>query len=305
MWVIDRPIALDSQDSSQRAQINGQEFSFYVARPNQSPCCISVCYAYNDPGFAVDKIIRVRGLKKSFQGTEVLRGVDLAVEACQLTVLIGPSGCGKSTLLRCLNGLEVFDEGSISVNGLTLERDPAHPRADGEFNRITHRLREVMGMVFQAFNLFPHMTALENVALPPTVVKGISAHEARLDALRLLEKVGLRHQAGLYPAQLSGGQQQRAAIARALAMKPKVLLYDEPTSALDPALVDEVLDVMKELHGEGITQLVVTHEMRFARDAAEKIVFISEGRVIEEGEPCGMFTSPSDPRTRQFLKRFL
>lgn len=250
-----------------------------------------------------DEIIQIQGLKKAFQGTEVLRGVDLAVKACQLTVLIGPSGCGKSTLLRCLNGLEVFDEGSISVNGLTLRRDPAHPHE--EFGRITHQLRAVIGMVFQSFNLFPHMTALENISLPPTVVKGVSPREARAEALRLLEKVGLKDQAGLYPAQLSGGQQQRAAIARALAMRPKVLLYDEPTSALDPALVDEVLEVMRELDGEGITQLVVTHEMRFARDAAEKIVFVSEGRVIEEGEPRRIFTNPTDPRTRQFLKRFL
>ena len=252
-----------------------------------------------------EHIIEIQGLKKAFQGNPVLRGVDLMVEACQLTVLIGPSGCGKSTLLRCLNGLEVFDEGRISVSGLLLERDPAHPRADREFQRITHQLRTATGMVFQSFNLFPHMTALENVARPPTIVQRVPPREARANAHQLLEKVGLKDKTALYPAQLSGGQQQRAAIARALAMKPKVLLYDEPTSALDPALVDEVLEVMKELDSEGITQVVVTHEMRFARDVAEKIVFLSEGRVIEEGDPNRIFTDPVDPRTRQFLKRFL
>jgi polar amino acid transport system ATP-binding protein len=250
-------------------------------------------------------IIEIKGLKKTFQGNPVLLGVDLTVEACQLTVLIGPSGCGKSTLLRCLNGLEVFDEGWISVDGLSLQRDPAHPRSDREFQRVTYHLRTVMGMVFQSFNLFPHMTTLENVSRPPVIVRGVPAREARANAYRLLEKVGLKDKTDLYPAQLSGGQQQRAAIARALAMKPKVLLYDEPTSALDPALVDEVLEVMKELDAEGITQVVVTHEMRFARDVAEKIVFLSEGRVIEEGEPGKIFTDPADPRTRQFLKRFL
>jgi polar amino acid transport system ATP-binding protein len=160
-------------------------------------------------------------------------------------------------------------------------------------------------MVFQSFNLFPHMTTLENASRPPTIVQGVDPEEARAAALMLLDKVGLKDKAALYPHQLSGGQQQRAAIARALAMKPKVLLYDEPTSALDPGLVDEVLEVMKELDEEGITQVVVTHEMRFARDVAEKIVFISEGLVVEEGEPEKIFAGPADPRTRQFLKRFL
>jgi polar amino acid transport system ATP-binding protein len=160
-------------------------------------------------------------------------------------------------------------------------------------------------MVFQSFNLFPHMTVLDNVARPPTIVQGIPAGEARANALVLLEKVGLKEKSRLYPEQLSGGQQQRAAIARALAMKPKVLLYDEPTSALDPELVDEVLIVMKELDSDGMTQVVVTHEMRFARDVAEKIVFLSDGLVVEEGDPCKIFSDPADPRTRQFLRRFL
>jgi polar amino acid transport system ATP-binding protein len=249
-------------------------------------------------------IIEIRGLKKSFHGTQILRGVNLDVDASQLTVLIGPSGCGKSTLLRCLNGLETFEEGQIEINGMDLAGTTGKP-ADRARDRATHELRGIVGMVFQSFNLFPHMTVLDNIARPPQIVQGVPAAEAKATAWKLLEKVGLKDRAELYPEQISGGQQQRAAIARALAMKPKVLLYDEPTSALDPGLVDEVLEVMKELDAEGITQVVVTHEMRFARDVAEKIVFLCEGMVAEEGEPEQLFTDPRDPRTRQFLKRFL
>jgi polar amino acid transport system ATP-binding protein len=252
-----------------------------------------------------EHIIEIQGLRKSFHGNPVLRGVDLTVASSQLTVLIGPSGCGKSTLLRCLNGLEVFDEGRIAINGLCLERSSHQSHPDREYHRVTHQLRGMMGMVFQAFNLFPHMTTLENVARPPSIVQHVPAAVARANALALLQKVGLAEKAPLFPAQLSGGQQQRAAIARALAMKPKVLLYDEPTSALDPGLVDEVLEVMKELDSEGITQVVVTHEMRFARDVAEKIVFMSDGLVVEEGGPEQLFSKPQDPRTRQFLRKFL
>ena len=249
-------------------------------------------------------IVEIRGLKKSFHGVPVLSGINLEVEPRQLTVLIGPSGCGKSTLLRCINGLEVFDEGLIKVNGLHLERT-GNRFVGADYHRISHEMRAAVGMVFQAFNLFPHMTALDNVSRPPEIVQRVPPDKARATALGLLAKVGLEDKAGHYPYQLSGGQQQRAAIARALAMKPKVLLYDEPTSALDPGLVDEVLEVMKELDAEGITQVVVTHEMRFARDVADKVVFLSEGFVIEEGEPEKVFTNPVDARTRQFLKRFL
>jgi len=249
-------------------------------------------------------IIEVQGLTKAFHGQPVLRGIDLSVQPRELTVLIGPSGCGKSTLLRCLNGLEVFDEGRISINGLCLERSGSR-HSGREYHRIAHEMRAMTGIVFQSFNLFPHMTALDNVALPPVIVRGVPREASREEGLRLLEKVGLNDKAAFFPAQLSGGQQQRAAIARALAMKPKVLLYDEPTSALDPGLVDEVLEVMKELDREGITQVVVTHEMRFARDAAEKVVFLSDGVVVEEGDSDRIFTEPSDPRTREFLKRFL
>jgi polar amino acid transport system ATP-binding protein len=250
-------------------------------------------------------LIEIQGLKKVFHGSPVLNGIDLFVESSQLTALIGPSGCGKSTLLRCLNGIETFEEGRISIAGVTLDRHSGSSQSAGNYRRTTHQIRTMVGMVFQSFNLFPHMTALDNVAYPPMIVKGVPRGDARLNALELLKKVGLKEKADLFPAQLSGGQQQRAAIARALAMKPKVLLYDEPTSALDPTLVDEVLEVMKELDSEGITQLVVTHEMRFARDAADKIVFMSDGRIVEEGSAGKIFSDPSDDRTRQFLRRFL
>jgi polar amino acid transport system ATP-binding protein len=247
----------------------------------------------------MEHLIEIEGLKKSFQGNPVLNGINLHVEARQLTILIGPSGCGKSTLLRCLNGLEPFDEGRITIGGLTLEKNSR------DYKWTTHNVRMMVGLVFQSFNLFPHLSVLDNVDCPPMIVKGLSKPDARAQAMYLLEKVGLRDKAEMAPEQLSGGQQQRAAIARALAMKPKVLLYDEPTSALDPALVDEVLDVMKELDSEGITQLVVTHEMRFARDAADKVVFMNDGVIIEEGPADVIFTNPADSRTRQFLRRFL
>jgi len=253
----------------------------------------------------MEHLIEINGLKKAFEGHLVLKGIDLAVDDGQLTVLIGPSGCGKSTLLRCLNGIEVFDEGKISIGKITVERTASRSLIDGEYQRTMHQIRSMAGIVFQSFNLFPHMTALENVASPPAIVKGVPKAEARAEALRLLEKVGLKDKAGLLPHQLSGGQQQRAAIARALAMRPTVLFYDEPTSALDPALVDEVLQVMKELDAEGITQLVVTHEMRFARDAADKVVFMSDGLVVEEGSADQIFSHPADDRTRHFLRRFI
>ncbi len=250
-------------------------------------------------------LIEVQGLKKAFQGNPVLKGIDFCVEDSSMTVLIGPSGCGKSTLLRCLNGIETFEEGRVSIAGFTLDRDGADGHKEREYKRIRHQLRSMVGMVFQSFNLFPHLSALDNVAYPPMIVKGISKRAARSEALQYLKKVGLENKAVLFPAQLSGGEQQRAAIARALAMKPKIILYDEPTSSLDPALVDEVLEVMKELDSEGITQLVVTHEMHFARDAADKIIFMSDGRVVEQGPADKIFSDPSDERTRQFLRRFI
>jgi ABC-type polar amino acid transport system ATPase subunit len=277
-----------------------------IGVPFRRFCVRTLCGSCNNRSMDSDgHVIEIRDLKKSFHGEPILKGITLDVNADQLTVLIGPSGCGKSTLLRCLNGLEVFDSGSILISGILIQRNPADARIDSNFYRLTHQLRGMVGMVFQSFNLFPHMTVLDNVARPPVIVQGVPATEARAVAYQLLAKVGLREKASQYPEQLSGGQQQRAAIARALAMKPKVLLYDEPTSALDPGLVDEVLAVMKELDAEGITQVVVTHEMRFARDVAEKVVFLNEGLVVEEGPPETIFSDPQDTLTRQFLKRFL
>ena len=249
-------------------------------------------------------VVAVTGLHKSFHGNPILKGVDLQVAPQELTVLIGPSGCGKSTFLRCLNCLEIFDQGKISISGIELERSAGAP-LNSAFHEKVKRLRMSVGMVFQSFNLFPHLTALENVMKAPMVVKGVLSAEAKRKALDLLGKVGLASHAQHYPSQLSGGQQQRAAIARALAMEPKVMLYDEPTSALDPGLVDEVLLVMKQLDDEGMTQIVVTHEMRFARDVADKVVYFEDGNIVESGAPDKIFSMPEDERTRRFLKRFL
>jgi len=248
-------------------------------------------------------VVSIANLRKSFHHVEVLKGVNLEVAGHELTVLIGPSGCGKSTLLRCLNCLEIFDEGSIRIADMTLERSAG--ASDRDFHHQARELRTKVGMVFQSFNLFPHLTVLENVARPPQIVKHIPREQAEATARELLNKVGLGSHLQHYPTQLSGGQQQRAAIARSLAMTPKVMLYDEPTSALDPGLVDEVLNVMKDLHEEGMTQIVVTHEMRFARDVADKVVYVEEGRIVEVGPPDKMFSAPEDERTRKFLKKYL
>jgi polar amino acid transport system ATP-binding protein len=250
-------------------------------------------------------VISVNNLYKSFHHNQVLMGVDLQVEARELTVLIGPSGCGKSTFLRCLNCLEMMDQGRIMIGGITLERRHKAQAVGDDFHAKTHALRTKVGMVFQSFNLFPHMTALQNVMRAPMVVKGVAEAQARSKALDLLSKVGLASHANHYPSQLSGGQQQRAAIARALAMEPQVMLYDEPTSALDPGLVDEVLSVMKRLDEEGMTQIVVTHEMNFAREVADKVVYFDSGNIVESGPPEKIFSSPADERTRKFLKKFL
>ena len=232
-----------------------------------------------------------KGLSKTFRGRPVLQGVDFSAAAGELIVIVGRSGCGKSTLLRCLNGLETFDEGSIRFG------DRVYPAQ-------SPALRADFGMVFQSFNLFPHLDLLENLIAAPMIVKKMTRAAAEAVALPLLEKVGLSAHVHHYPIQMSGGQQQRAAIARALAMAPKVMLYDEPTSALDPWLVDEVFDVMRTLDKEGMTQIVVTHETRFAREVARKIVFMEEGRVVETGTPEKIFNSPGDPRTIQYMKKF-
>ena len=247
-------------------------------------------------------ILRVENVHKAFDTTQILKGVSFQIEEGDLVSIIGPSGCGKSTLLRCLNGLESIDSGAIEACGVRMERKVGAPEIPGE---VSHRLRRNVGMVFQQYQLFPHKTLIQNVMMAPMVVKGVKEAEARDTAEKLLRKVGLYEQRERFPINLSGGQQQRGAIARALAMAPRIMLYDEPTSALDPGLVDEVLDVMKELDNEGMTQICVTHEMRFARDASDYIIFMEKGDIVEISDEDEMFTNPKDPRTRQFLRRFV
>lgn len=249
-----------------------------------------------------ENFITVEGLAKSFGERAVLRGIDLKVAKGDLVVLVGASGCGKSTLLRCLNGLETFDAGRVRIGGLALERSREPAARDSDFQRQAQRIRQSVGMVFQSFNLFPHLTLLQNVALAPGVVKGVPKPAAEKRALELLDKVGLTGHRDHYPSQMSGGEQQRGAIARALAMGPQVMLYDEPTSALDPSLTGEVWQVMKTLNREGLTQIVVTHEHRVARFVADRAIFIDEGRVVEDAPPEKLFAAPEDPRTKNFLK---
>lgn len=254
----------------------------------------------------MNTLISVDNLHKNYGEAAALRGISFDVSVSELTVIIGPSGCGKSTLLRCLNGLELFDSGSVRIGEHELKMNGAsHHHLPSYLNVQLRHLREDVGMVFQSFNLFPHLTVLENAVLAPTVVKKINRQEAEERARTLLAKVGLSDRLDYYPSQLSGGQQQRAAIARALAMSPKVMLYDEPTSALDPSLVGEVLSIMRQLDDEGMTQVVVTHEMKFARDVADKVLVLSEGELIETDSPDVIFTSPRDERTREFLRRYL
>ncbi len=239
-------------------------------------------------------MINIENLYKSYGDVHVLKGVDLTIEEKEVVVIIGPSGSGKSTLLRCMNYLEVPSKGKVSVDGILL---------DGEAN--INKVREEVGMVFQRFNLFPHMTVLENIMLAPMKVRKISRKEAENEAKVLLARVGLADKADNYPTQLSGGQQQRVAIARALAMKPKVMLFDEPTSALDPEMVGEVLDVMRKLAKEGMTMVIVTHEMGFAREVGDRLLFVDEGRIIEQGKPKEVFENPQQERTKLFLSKVL
>ncbi len=249
-------------------------------------------------------IIHIEDLHKSFDEVEVLHGVSLDVYQGDLVSIIGPSGCGKSTLLRCINCLEILDSGKICVGDVSLSRKSKQVHPNPRFEEHAHQLRSQVGMVFQAFNLFPHKTILENVMLAPQVVKKESEAYAEERAYQVLKKVGLARYSGRYPASLSGGQQQRAAIARALAMTPRVMLYDEPTSSLDPELVQEVLQVMRDLDAEGMTQVVVTHEMSFARDASDYIVYMEGGRIVEIADEDEIFIAPKDERTQRFLKRF-
>jgi len=243
----------------------------------------------------MDPIIKMENVNKWFGDLHVLKDINLEVAPGEVLVIIGPSGSGKSTLIRTINRLEPIQEGRIVVNGVELNDDLRNVEA----------IRREVGMVFQQFNLFPHMTILDNITLAPTKVRGIPKEEAEKKAMELLERVGIADQAEKYPAQLSGGQQQRAAIVRALAMEPKIMLFDEPTSALDPEMIGEVLDVMRELARSGMTMLVVTHEMGFARDVADRVIFMDEGRIIEEGTPEEIFSNPKEERTQNFLYRIL
>jgi polar amino acid transport system ATP-binding protein len=240
-------------------------------------------------------VIKVENIHKWFGDLHVLKGVSFEVKKGEVVVVIGPSGSGKSTLLRCINRLVEPDEGEVYIDGV---------RITGVKQGV-ERLRQQVGMVFQNFNLFTHLTALQNVIIGLTKVKGVSESRARQIGLELLEKVGLKDKADSYPAQLSGGQQQRVAIARALAMNPKAVLFDEPTSALDPELIGEVLEVMTDLAREGMTMLVVSHEMGFVRSAAHRVLFMADGVILEEGTPEDFFERPKHARTREFLSKIL
>lgn len=240
-------------------------------------------------------MIKVSGLMKNFGKLQVLKGVDLTIEKGEVVVVIGPSGSGKSTFLRCLNLLEVPTGGNIDFEGISLMDKSVD----------IDKVRQKMGMVFQQFNLFPHLSVLENITIGPRKLKGLSPAEARAVADKLLKRIGLEDKIASYPSQLSGGQKQRIAIARALAMSPDVMLFDEPTSALDPEMVGEVLDVMKKLAEDGMTMVVVTHEMGFAREIADRVLFMDDGLIVEENTPSEIFNHPKHPRTQDFLSKVL
>jgi polar amino acid transport system ATP-binding protein len=252
-----------------------------------------------------EPIVRLEGIWKSFGRIEVLTDVSLSVQKGEVVCIIGPSGAGKSTLLRCINYLEPIDDGTIYFEGRPVFRYKHDGKIVLDPDRRIEQVRAQIGMVFQSFNLFPHLTALGNVIEAPIHVLGLPAAKARERGIEVLRKVGLDKRADSFPHQLSGGQQQRVAIARALAMNPKVMLFDEATSALDPELVGDVLRVMRQLAAEGMTMVVVTHEMDFARDVADRVVFMDQGNIVEEGPPQKVFTAPRSPRTRQFLQSVL
>lgn len=256
------------------------------------------------PAHLGEPVVRVSQLEKFFGENHVLRGVDLEVRQREVVMIIGRSGSGKTTLLRCINFLEEPTVGWVEVDSVRVEADPLHPR-NRQHAELVRQLRMRAGMVFQDFNLFPHMTALENCIEAPMRVRGLSRPEAEELADRYLDKVGLADKRMQYPSRLSGGQKQRVAIARALCMEPKVLLFDEPTSALDPELIGEVLTVMEDLAHEGATMIVVSHEMHFCREAADRIIFIEDGQIVEQGPPDQVLNQPQDERTKQFLRRFL
>ena len=237
-------------------------------------------------------MIKVKNLKKQFGNNVVLKDISVTIEKGEVVSVIGPSGSGKSTFLRCINGLEEFDGGHIFVDNEDM--------ADKNLN--IDKLREKIGMVFQSFNLFPHLTVLENIILAPVTLKKMHKEEAKIKAKELLKKVGLQEKADFYPSSLSGGQKQRVAIARALAMNPEAILFDEPTSALDPEMVGEVLQVMKSLAKDGMTMVVVTHEMGFAREVCDRVIFMADGEIVEQGNPNDVFLNPQHERTQNFLK---
>ena len=250
-------------------------------------------------------MVELKHIHKSFGSLEVLKDVSLTIKKGEVLVIIGPSGSGKSTLLRCINQLEEINQGEIIVTGQVVRRKLPAEKEYALPVREVYKLREKIGMVFQRFNLFPHMKAIRNVAEAPIHVAGVPKAEAYQRACQMLKKVGLSDKEQAYPAHLSGGQQQRLAIARALAMQPEIMLFDEPTSALDPELVGEVLSVMKDLAKEGMTMAVVTHEMHFARDVADRVIFMDEGRIVEEGTPEDIFGNPCQERTKTFLRKIL
>jgi polar amino acid transport system ATP-binding protein len=256
------------------------------------------------PG-ATRGLVEITKVRKSFGAVEVLKGVTLTVEPGGVAVIVGPSGSGKSTLLRTINHLEKVDGGFIAIDGTLVGYEIRGHKLHELREKEILKQRTEIGMVFQNFNLFPHLTALENVVEAPVVAQGRSRAEARVRALELLDRVGLKDRAGAYPRQLSGGQQQRVAIARALALDPKILLFDEPTSALDPELVNEVLDVIRELAKSGTTLIIVTHEMGFARDVADTVVFMDQGQIVEQGTPQAIFTNPQEERTRSFFSKVI
>lgn len=241
------------------------------------------------------EMVRVQNLKKRFGDLEVLKDISFEVKKGEVVVLIGASGSGKSTLIRCINFLELKDGGEIFIEGKSID-----PKKEN-----LSKVRQKVGMVFQHFNLFPHKTVLENIIEAPLIVRKTNKEEAKAEAIRLLRKVGLEEKADAYPSSLSGGQKQRVAIARSLAMKPDVMLFDEPTSALDPELVGEVLETMKQLAGEGMTMIIVTHEMGFAREVADWVAFMDSGKILEWASPAEMFNNPKEERTREFLNRVL
>ena len=239
--------------------------------------------------------VHVENLKKNYGHLEVLKGIDLEIKEGEVVCLIGPSGSGKSTFLRCLNKLETVTSGTVIVDGMDLT----------DKNNDINKTRENIGMVFQHFNLFPHMTVIENIQLAPVTLKKMTKEEAKKKGMELLTQVGLADKADYYPSQLSGGQKQRVAIARALAMNPDIMLFDEPTSALDPEMVGEVLNVMKQLAKDGMTMVIVTHEMGFAREVASRVIFMDGGYIVEEGAPSEIFSNPQNPRTIDFLNKVL